>query len=168
MATTQSFKQFARKLDKVQADLERLGWAEVGKELAPEVDRAVNATLGDQSMSGWTRDNPIEIVGSYKVSRESVFISAGKSSGPMRVLQDGRNQGNAGGFAGPGVSKDGTTRRNKNGAVRKVRARKAKRWNGTTKGKDTWAHAAEAMAAKAPGVVFVQVGKALGKTLTKG
>ena len=165
----QSFAQVARKLDKVAADLERLGWDEVGKALAPDITKAVAGTLGDQSMSGWKRGAPIQIVGSYKVRADSVFLSAGKGSGPMRVLQDGRNRGGGGGFAGPGVNaKTGTTRRTKSGGVAKTRSRKAKRWNGTTAAKHTWDHAADAMAERAPRLVFVQVGKTLGKTLNKG
>ena len=119
-------------------------------------------------MSGWRRGSPIQVVGTFRAGPSSVFMSAGKAGGPMRVLQDGRNQGNGGGMAGPGVSKDGTTRRNKDGSVRKTRARKASRWNGTTQGKDTWSDAAAAMADKAPRLVFVQVGKTLSKTLSKG
>ena len=69
----------------------------------------------------------------------------GKSAGPWRVAESGRNQGNGGGMAGPGVSKDGTTRRNKDGSVRKTRKRKARRWNGTTEGWGVWSAAYAAM-----------------------
>ena len=133
----QSFAQFERKIEAVQRDIDKLAWAEVGKALAPDISQAVRGTLGDQSMSGWKRGSPIDINGSFRVTGSNgVFMSAGKASGPMRVLQSGRNQGGGShGMSGPGVSKDGTTRRTKSGGLAKVRARKAKRWNGTTAGR---------------------------------
>jgi len=130
---------------------------------------AVRGTLGDDSMSGWKRGAPIPIKGASRLVGDSeVFVSAGKASGPMRVLQSGRNQGNAGGMAGPGVSADGTTRRNKNGTVRKATKRKARRWNGTTAGKGTWSKADALIAARTPARVHAEVRKALGKHLGRG
>ncbi len=124
----QSFAQFERKIAAVQDELSgaagKARLARVGKLAQGDVDEAVRGTLGDDSMSGWKRGAPIPIKGASRlVGDTEVFVSAGKASGPMRVLQSGRNQGNAGGMAGPGVSADGTTRRNKNGTVRKARAR---------------------------------------------
>lgn len=70
----------------------------------------------------------------------------GKSAGMWRVAESGRNQGGGShGVQGPGISADGTTRRNKNGSVRKVRARKARRWNGRTAGWGVWSDAYAAM-----------------------
>lgn len=58
------------------------------------------------------------------------------SAGPWTEVERGRNQGDAGGFVGPGVNrKTGLTARRKDGGVRKVRAVKARRWNGTTRGR---------------------------------
>lgn len=74
----------------------------------------------------------------------------GRSAGPWRVAEQGRNQGNAGGFAGPGIGvTSGVTLRTKAGKVRKVRARAGRRWNGTTAGKDTWSDAVAKMQPKA-------------------
>lgn len=163
----QSFAEFERKIEAVQRDIDKIAWAEVGKALAPEIDKAVRGTLGDQSMSGWKRGAPIDVTGSFRATSDGVYLSAGKTSGLMRVLERGRNQGNAGGMAGPGVSADGTTRRNKDGSVRKVRARRARRWNGTTDGKDTWSHANDAMVDRAPGLVAVQVHRNLKQHLNE-
>lgn len=169
----QSFAQFERKIAAVQDELSgAAGEARrkrIGKLAQGDVDEAVHGTLGDDSMSGWKRGAPIPIKGASRlVGDTEVLVSAGKASGPMRVLQSGRNQGNAGGMAGPGVSADGTTRLNKNGTVRKVRARKARRWNGTTAGKGTWSKADALITARTPARVHAEVRKALGKHLGRG
>ena len=169
----QSFAQFERKIAAVQDELSgaagKARLARVGKLAQGDVDEAVHGTLGDDSMSGWKRGAPIPIKGASRLVGESeVFVSAGKASGPMRVLEKGRNQGNAGGMAGPGVSADGTTRRNKNGTVRKATKRKARRWNGTTAGKGTWSKADALIAARTPARVHAEVRKALGKHLGRG
>jgi hypothetical protein len=169
----QSFAQFERKIAAVQDELSgaagKARLARVGKLAQGDVDEAVRGTLGDDSMSGWKRGAPIPIRGASRLVGESeVFVSAGKASGPMRVLEKGRNQGNAGGMAGPGVSADGTTRRNKNGTVRKARARRARRWNGTTAGKGTWSKADALIAARTPARVHAEVRKALSKHLGRG
>ena len=117
-----------------------------------DINEAVRADLGDMSMSGWRRGNPHEIVGRFDLQGDSAvaMTPSPKGRGPMRVLESGRNQGNAGGVSGPGISADGTTRRTKSGAVRKVRARRGRRWNGTTRGKGTWTDATKIMEAKMP------------------
>ena len=54
--------------------------------------------------------------------------------GVARVADIGRNHG-ASGFHGPGINrKTGVTSRTKKGNLRKVRAAKARRWNGVTEG----------------------------------
>ena len=176
----QSFAQFERKIAAVQDELSgaagKARLARVGKLAQGDVDEAVRGTLGDDSMSGWKRGAPIPIKGASRlVGDTEVLVSAGKASGPMRVLQSGRNQGNAGGMAGPGVSADGTTRRNKNGTVRKATKRKGyeygkvgRRWNGTTAGKGTWSKADALIAARTPARVHAEVRKALGKHLGRG
>ena len=159
MATFVGFDDLGRRLDAMARDLSAKGMesrlARVGRELAPLIDRAVAGDIGDQSMSGWRRRKPIEVVGTSSVRDGLLSVEPVKAAkGPMRVLESGRNQGNASGFAGPGVNRlTGETARTKSGAVRKVRARKAKRWNGYTTGKGTWSEAAEAIIAKAPGAI---------------
>jgi len=117
-----------------------------------DINEAVRADLGDMSMSGWRRGNPHEIAGRFDlVGDSSVAMTPGKRGrGPMRVLEQGRNHGNASGFSGPGIGSDGTTARTKSGGVRKVRARRGRRWNGTTQGKGTWTDATKIMEAKMP------------------
>lgn len=74
----------------------------------------------------------------------------GKSAGPWRVAEQGRNQGNVAGFAGPGINhRTGVTARTKSGNLRKTRITKARRWNGRTDGKDTWSDAIKLMEPKA-------------------
>ena len=164
----------ASKLERVVDDLSgqtsRAQMARVGAKLQPEIDRAVVADIGDSSMSGWRRGNPIEIVGSHKVLSDHAVIvqPVPATKGLMAVLERGRNIGNSGGMAGPGVSADGTTRRNKSGSLRKVRARKSKRWNGYTKGKGTMGDASRVIAAKAPDLVAAELRKALRKHLRGG
>jgi hypothetical protein len=93
---------------------------------------------------GWSQPGPLRL--SFKVDGESLLMHrSGRSAGPWRVAEEGRNQGNAAGFSGPGINvKTGKTTRNTNGSMRKVRARKAKRFNGTTQGFGTWTATAAA------------------------
>lgn len=132
----------------VTARLERVGVAS-----RADIDDAVRAELGDQSMSGWRRSVAIPIVATSLVvsDHEVAMQPERRAAGPMRVLEDGRNQGNAGGFAGPGVNRaTGVTARTKSGAVRKVRSRASRRWNGTTDPKHTWADAVGPLAVEMP------------------
>jgi hypothetical protein len=140
----------------------------VARQTKTDVDEAVRDDLGDLSMSGWPRGN---IVGRYDVLSDHEFEinPVPRSRGPMRVLEQGRNQGNASGFAGPGINtRTGLTARNKNGSLRKVRARKGKRWNGRTEGKGTWTDAAKLMSERVPDRVDSEVQKAIGKFFKKG
>jgi hypothetical protein len=132
-----------------------------------DVNQAVRADIGDLSMSGWRRGNPHEITGRFDLEGDSAVVMSPskRGRGPMRVLEQGRNQGNAGGMAGPGVSADGTTRRTKSGAVRKVRARQARRWNGTTRGKNTWTDATEIMVKKMPARYDAELARDIGKLI---
>lgn len=133
-----------------------------------DIDRVVRADIGDLSMSGWRRTKPIAVKGAFKVEGATV-VMVPSAPGPMRVLQQGRNQGNAGGMAGPGVfAKGGGTVRKKNGQVKATRARKAKRWNGRTTGKDTWTDATAIMVTEVPARYAREVHAALLKHLTGG
>ena len=105
---------------------------------------------GNDSLSGW-RNSTLKIGAQYTVKGDTVTVTPENlSRGPMRVLNDGRHQGNASGFSGPGVSKDGTTKRTKAGKVRKVRSRQASRWNGRTRGKGTWDDAIDVVVRETP------------------
>lgn len=99
---------------------------------------------GDWKFSGWRKiEEPLGIAYSLHRGAPGVTIHRNReTAGPWRVAEEGRNRGNAGGIAGPGVIQSGanagTTARNKNGGIRKVRARKGRRWNGTTSGHGSW------------------------------
>ena len=145
--------QFASELDGRQL---RKSMEVIGRETKGDIVEAVKGDLGDTSMSGWRRGKPIPIVGRYDVvsDHEIDMTPMPRGRGPMRVLEQGRNQGNSGGLAGPGIIQKGenagTTARNKNGSLRKVRARKAKRYNGRTQGKNTWSDATQLMERRVP------------------
>ena len=151
------FDEVAVKFQKLATALSGPAIKQIGNEvgLAAKDDIAKEVRKdagGDQAMRGWRRGNPIKISGRYdfKGTTSIVIAPAKGTAGPMRVLNDGRNQGNAPGFSGPGVSKDGTTKRTKSGGVRKVRARQSKRWNGRTRGKGTWDDAIEVIVKETP------------------
>ena len=173
------FGDLSRNLRELQRDLQprRESLTALADRLVPEVKAAVVAELGDDSMSGWRRHAAIPIGGTAFVRKSSVMVVRDRTSaGMMRVLEQGRNQGNAGGMAGPGVSADGTTRRTKSGAVRKVANRSGlmvgdgrvrRKWNGRTKGKDTWSDALARMKRAAPGHVESIVGEELAARIVK-
>ncbi|NDC95450.1 hypothetical protein EBZ38_14630 [bacterium] len=138
MPTFDSFAAFERELAKFGKELETVERSRITREQAEAMQsiatRVASADLGgDPKFSGWapTLDTQLKDLRSGATLLTPTKISAG----PWTVAEIGRNQGNAGGFAGPGVSvRTGGTSRNKDGSLRKVRKRKAKRWNGVTRG----------------------------------
>ena len=144
------FGDLARRYERVVGELNgkggrrRLG--QVGMRAKPEIAHAVRGDIGDLSMSGWRRGAEVEITGRFDVVSDTAVVMSPekRARGGMRVLQSGRNHGDASGFQGPGVNRStGETQRTKSGGVRKVRARQGRRWNGVTDGKETWTHAEE-------------------------
>lgn len=174
----QDLAAFQRKIDGVIKEFDGTAGKKrlqrVAIETKKDVDEAVRNDIGDLSMSGWRRGNPFEVKGRFDIISDHEFEvnPAKRGRGPMRVLEQGRNQGNAGGIAGPGViqrgENTGTTLRTKAGKVRKVRARRARRWNGRTQGKGTWSDAVHLMEQRVPGRVDKEVVKALRRHLGKG
>jgi hypothetical protein len=140
MAVYQSYTAFSDALGALASDLPKSITKQVtlamGDEAQKIASRAASADLGgDRAHSGW--GVPLD---TQLISKKDVTIMAPTrySAGPWTVAERGRNQGETGRLLGPGISqKYGTTLRNKNGEVRKVRKSKAKRWNGTTTGKNT-------------------------------
>lgn len=135
-----TFGSFNKKLDVFfgglrDPQLKRV-MAEVGEAAQKAAEKAASADLGgDPKFSGWkpTLDTQVKHIGEGKILIQPTRSSAG----PWTVATKGRNQGNASGFAGPGVNrKTGQTSRTKSGGVRKVR-QQTKRWNGRTAGKGT-------------------------------
>lgn len=107
---------------------------------------------GDRGFSGWNRGNPITLDTNLRFVKTGTLLSPTRSSaGPWTVAEQGRNQGNAGGFSGPGINRrTGITSRTKSGAVRRVRSVRGRRWNGTTAGKGTATRAVVEMDRKLP------------------
>jgi len=115
----------------------------------------LNALGGDNAFSGWRRGAPIPLTTAFslhKTNDGAVTIHRGRVAGIWRVAEEGRHHGSSA-VMGPGISRDGTTKRTKSGAIRKVRAFKAKRWNGTTKGFGTWSTYEDVVLAKVPETV---------------
>lgn len=88
---------------------------------------------GDRAFSGWDRGRPIQLGTRLRNARDGNTLMTPTFPGGWTVAERGRNQGNAGGFAGPGINvRTGITSRTKSSAVRRTRARASRRWNGTT------------------------------------
>lgn len=123
-------------------NLQKQGLAEiqtaVGLFAKESVDDAVRRTparkgsLADAEMSGWPR----AIRARYDSQGDVLVVKPqGRSTGPMRVLEDGRKGYNAGDFRIRGVSK---VRAN---GFRTVRSAQVNGRVGATKGKGTWTNA---------------------------
>jgi len=128
--------------------------------LKPIGERTINLG-GNRSMSNFRRGHPIDLEIAYTVHHDGIGFTmhrSGRSAGPFRTANDGRNQGGASGFHGPGIvqrgKNAGTTRRRKNGQVAKVRAHDRSSWSGRTAPKHTWEIAANAMQAAAPDMLI--------------
>jgi hypothetical protein len=166
MADTLS--SYGRKVELFQKELSADAQSHaIGKMAKEAAQEAAAGDLGsDGRFSGWRRGAPFELATKYDIigpGRVS-FHPTPKSAGPWTVAQSGRNQGNAGGFSGPGVNRStGETSRTKSGGVRKVRARGARRWNGRTSGKNTASDALALIDKRLPRLVQENVGRALRK-----
>ena len=149
MATFTSFAEFGRALEAMEKEIEA-NTVEIAGVMAKKAQSIAaaeaNADIGG-SFSGWRRSNPIELDTKLKKIKNGVVMTPTRaSSGPWTVAESGRNHGNAGGFAGPGINRStGLTARTKSGNLRKVRAVKAKRWNGYTDPKHTASRAVDRM-----------------------
>lgn len=152
----ESFAAFSQRLDVLAHDLAGKQMLEaVGKAAKNDVDDAVHATLGDDSMSNWRRGHPIPIQGRWQVVGDSVQITpAPRGRGPFRVLEDGRQGGGSHDLVLVGkVRKDGTRR-----------ARSRGRTQGATsegKVKHTWTHAEALILRRTPSRAGVEFQKAI-------
>lgn len=169
-----SLASFNLKLGSLERDVSgathRARLARLGVLSRADINAAVRADLGDMSMSGWSRGNPHEIAGASRVisDHEVEMLPGRRAGGPMRVLEDGRNQGNARGFAGPGIGRTGETARTQSGKVRKVRSRASRQWNGTTKPKHTWTEATERLQREMPKRYEAELVRILGTYFRRG
>lgn len=151
----------------------------VGDRLAPLVRQAIVADIGKPSMRNWpSKGEPEGRAIVLKGERAAEFGTARtggvmiirdrRGAGMVRLLDRGRNMGQAAGVAGPGVNrKTGITARTKSGNVRKVKAQAGKRWNGYTQPEYTWADALKLMRAAAPGAVHEFVGAQMADQVRK-
>jgi hypothetical protein len=160
MPTWTSIEAFRRDFDRMMDDLtgpdKRKITRAQGEEGQKIAARAAARDLGgDRAFSGWVRGNPIRLETQLRNARDfnTLITPTRGSAGPWTVAEFGRNQGNASGFSGPGINtRTGITSRTKSGAVRRVRARRARRWNGTTRPKDTATDALKVMEKELPKV----------------
>lgn len=154
MPTFRSLADFGDELAKLGADLTTREKYEItdgmGRRAQKLAEQAASADLGgDPKFSGWT---PVLETRTRRLADGATMLTpTARSAGPWTVAEQGRNQGNAGGFFGPGINATtGLTARTKSGKVRKVRARALRRWNGTTRGKDTASDAVALMEREMP------------------
>lgn len=129
----------------------------VGKAAKQDAAEAVEADLGDRSMSHWRRGNPIELAARYDVRSDSEVevLPTPRSRGPWRVMEDGRRAGSAYDLVQVGrVRKDGTRRGRSRG-----------RNSGATQGKNTWTEASALMEQRTPERVQDEHVKLIRRTL---
>lgn len=158
-----TFEQFGRKLATLDARLlspegrKRIALA-VGKDAQGDIKDAVRGDLGDTSMSGWRRGSPIDASATRVTANGdgSVTVSpAGKSAGPMRVLESGRQAYTA------GDSRTAGFRTRKRDGARVQKNRRVKRNVGATKGKGTWSDAEQLIDQRTPRRVYRETTKVL-------
>jgi hypothetical protein len=156
--TWKSFAEYGLELQAWERDMtgpeQRKVTRAMGVEAQKIADRAAAGDLGgDRAFGGWNRGRPIPLDTRLRPGRDAATILSPtrSSAGPWTVAEFGRNQGNAGGFSGPGINRrTGITSRTKSGGVRGVRARRSRRWNGVTRGKRTATDALMVMERRLP------------------
>lgn len=137
----------------------------VGDDAKKIAERSARTDVGaDLKFSGWA---PL-LETRYRIvddGRTVVFTPTRLSAGPWTVADVGRNQGNASGFAGPGVNRStGETARTKSGNVRKVRATQGRRWNGRTRGFGTAGRVTRTINVSAPRIVDAEMNALIRRT----
>lgn len=131
-------------LNRVADALDDKAWQPiVGAQAKEDAKDAVRNDIGDQSMSGWPRSNPLHPQAEWKPDGDGIVVRpTGRTRGPWRVLEDGRKAYRAGQFRSRGV------RQLKGGAV--TRLALVSGTVGATQGKDTWTDATVLMSKDAP------------------
>lgn len=139
MPTFRSFAEFGRAIERMDRD-EKNSRRRITKQMLERAQRIAyeegRRDVGhDLKFEGWRPR--LDLV--MRVRPDVGVLQPTRSSaGPWTVAEQGRNQGNANGFAGPGINvRTGVTARRRDGTVRRVRTRQARRWNGYTQGKRT-------------------------------
>jgi hypothetical protein len=165
MPTFRSFEAFGRELQQLERELATDEKARITKEMGEHAQRiardAASADLGgDPKFSGWAPTLETQL---FHHAGVTTLAPTKFSAGPWTVAEVGRNKGNAGGFAGPGIGRSGTTSRTKSGGIRKVRTFKKKRWNGYTQGKGTASAAFAIMERELPKIADKGVARVIRK-----
>jgi hypothetical protein len=157
MPTWTSMADFGRDLAALEKDLTGPEQKRITRQMglvAQQIAKqhAAKDLGGDRSFSGWLRGRPIPLDTRLRVVRDGTLLTPTRSSaGPWTVAEFGRNQGNAGGFSGPGINRrTGITSRTQSGGIRRVRGRQSRRWNGVTAGKGTASDAVAEIDRKLP------------------
>lgn len=162
-----TYQGFIGDIKKYQSTLAEDGAKAIAQKMGMKAkqlaEQAARSDLGgDPKFSGWTPElgTRFDHLEPGKVGFKPTRMGAGG----WTVAERGRNQGNGGGFSGPGVNKKtGATSKTKSGKVAKVKSFKAKKWNGTTKGKGTATDATKLIEAAMPKVVEVELSDLLSK-----
>lgn len=153
-----SFSALLKEAEKMGKELENAekrkithAQAERGQKI---IDSEFSSDLGsDRAFSGWRRGSPMPADTQIKTTRNNgaVLMPTRSGAGIITTADQGRHHGDAGGFAGPGINRrTGVTSRTKSGALRKVRATRSRKWNGTTAGKHTASRAVTRMERELP------------------
>lgn len=171
MPNFSSIAAYAAQMDKVAKELNTEARRKITRSAAEDAqkiaDRMAMRDVGsDRAFSGWRRGNRIPLDTKIKDGRDgaSILMPERRTAGPWTVAEKGRNQGGTSAVLGPGINqRTGETARNEDGSIRKVRARKARRWNGRTSGKSTASDAIDLMERELPKVFDKQFGMVLQK-----
>lgn len=172
MAEFRSLGAYSSQLTKLASALSEKEANRIAKVMGEKAQAIAHAAAvgdlgGDIMHTGKGRGWQIPLVTQLRTTREAGIVlltPTRHSAGPWTVAEQGRNQGNASGFAGPGVNRrTGETSRTSKGNLRKVRAVQAKRWNGTTTGKGTATSAQAAMGRELPKVAEAEYRKVLAR-----
>jgi len=112
-----------------------------------DVEAAVRGDIGDITMSGWPRSQPMPISAHMQVEGEAIVVRPGttgagwrKGMGPMRVLQEGRRA----------TLIDTSGRKPKMYRMNGEKRRRVKKASVATRGKGTWSHAMERLMKSTP------------------
>lgn len=162
-----TFASFGRRLDVLVnglRDPELKGvMKRVGEAAQKDAEKAARADLGgDLLFSGWKK-NPFVTELKHPAEGQVQVRPRGRARGMVRVAEEGRNRGNTGLFAGPGLNV--RTGRNSRGGVRQTGVRRSKRWNGMTAPKHTWSDAEALIEKASPKRIDDEVRKAIRKAM---
>lgn len=167
MPTFKSFDAYRRELERMWDKLDREEKRKITRDQAERAQKIATEEArrdvgGDLKFSGWAPLLETQI--KTKPNGVTALMPTRSGAGPWTVAQFGRNQGNASGFSGPGINRrTGITSRTRAGNLRRVRAVRARRWNGTTRGKGTADRAIARMEKELPKIADVGVRKVMRK-----